>query len=554
MNGTVNIILGMFGGLGLFMYGFHITGKSLQNFVSFRFKNLLEKLTKNVFMSTVMGFFMTALVQSSSATLVFLINFIDAGLINLANSMGVIFGANIGTTITVQVISFSLDKYVIPAIGLGALLKLFAKKRSIKIIGEVILGFAVIFLGIMIMKEAVTPLKELAFFKQFMGAVAEHSLYGMFIGFLISALLAALIHSSGATLAIVIALASSGMIPDLLSAVPLIIGAKIGTCVTAFLASINAKRDAKRAALAHFMFNIIEAVITLILITQLVKLVELSSSNLVHQIANMHTLTSIVATLLLIPFTKLFAKMLNTIIPVKEYEHNEFPLFDIKLLETPTVAISSVKNAVIKMGSLTREMLDTTFKCVSIRNMGQIQCAYDMEKEIDRIQVNSFNFIMEISKTELTGYQALVLNAYREIMNDFERIADHVENIVDNTSYAKLEKFNLDTYSVLTIDKFKKHIEQKFNGVYKALSEDDPDLAQVILSNGKKDEKTMYKAQVLEINEKMTKGELSAENGMLLMDLIYNMQRMSYHLRRILYSVLRIHKRYDNLDPEKLED
>lgn len=551
MNGTMQTILGVFGGLGLFMYGFHITGKSLKNFVSFRFKDLLEKLTKNVFMSTIMGFFMTALVQSSSATLVFLINFIDAGLISLSNSMGVIFGANIGTTVTVQVISFSLDQYIIPAIGLGAVLKLFAKKRGIKIFGEALLGFAIIFFGIMIMKDAVSPLKDHEFFKEFMLAVSEHSLYGMFIGFLISAILAAMIHSSGATLAIVIALASAGMVPDLTSAVPLILGAKIGTCITAYIASLTAKRDAKRAALAHFMFNIIEALLTIILIKQLVGLVELSSSSVVHQIANMHTLTSIVAAILLMPFTKLFAKMLNAIIPVKEYERNDYPIFDIKLLETPTIAISAVKNAVIKMGSLTKEMLDTAFRCIAIKDLGKMHCAYELEKEVDRIQVNSFNFIMEISKTELTGYQALMLNSYREVMNDFERIADHIENIVDNTSYSKFERSTLDTYSVITIDKFKKYILEEYDNVYKALVNDDPELAEHIISSSKGGEKDMYKMQVLEINAKMKTGELKAEHGMLLMDLIYNMQRMSYHLRRVLYSVLRINKRYDELDSEK---
>ncbi len=554
MNTSINVILGIFGGLGLFMYGFHITGKSLQNFVSFRFRNLLEKLTKNVFMSTVMGFFMTAVVQSSSATMVFLINFIDAGLISLANSMGIIFGANIGSTITVQVISFSLEKYVIPAIGLGAVLKLFAKKRNIKILGELILGFAIIFLGIMIMKDAVAPLKEHPFFKEFMTLSAERSLYGMGLGFLISILLTSLIHSSSATLALVIALASGGMIPDLTSAVPLILGAKIGTCMTAYLASFAAKRDAKRAALAHFMFNVIEAVLTVILLKQLISLVEYSSSNIVHQIANMHTLTSIVATILLIPFTKLFAKMLNTIIPVKEYEKGDSPVFDIKLLNTPTVALSSVRNAIIKMSSLTKEMLQIAFKTSSIKDMGQTYRAYEMEKEIDRMQINGFNFIMEISKSELSGYQALVLNSYREIINDFERIADHTENILDNSSYSKLEKLNLDTYSCITLDKFQKHMIEEYNNVYKAFNEDDPDLAEYVLNNNKNTEKDMYKEQILEINDKMKKGELSADNGIILMDLIYNMQRMSYHLRRILYSVLRIHKRYDNLEPEKPTD
>ena len=554
MSSTLNVIFGIFGGLGLFIYGFHITGKSLQNTISFRFKDLIEKLTSNIFMSTIMGFFMTAMVQSSSATLVFLINFIDAGLISLASSMGVIFGANIGTTITVQIISFNLDMYVLPAIGLGAFLKLFSKKRNFKTAGEVILGFALIFLGIMMMKNAIAPLKEHLLFQQFVSVVSDHSLYGIILGFCISALTAALIHSSGATLAIVIALASTGLVPDLRSAVPLILGAKIGTCITAYLVSFRAKRDAKRAALAHFMFNVIEVILTVVLLTQVLKLVELSSSSLIRQIANMHTFTSILTALLLIPFTKIFARMLNVIIPIKDYEQVDAPLFDIKLLETPTVAVGSVKSAILKMGSLTKEMLELAFQSSAIKNLGQTQRVYEIERQVDRLQVNSFNFIMEVSKTELSGYQALVLNSYREITNDFERIADHIENIVDNTSYTKLERFDLDAYSVLTIDKFKKHMLKQYCDVYNALSEDSPELAEQILSENKKLEKGMYKSQILEINEKIKSGEIPTENGMILMDLIYNMQRMSYHLRRVLYSVLRINKRYDNLDPEKRDE
>ncbi|MFH1223424.1 MAG: Na/Pi symporter, partial [Pseudomonadota bacterium] len=217
---TFLILLGLFGGLGLFFYGFHITGKSLQTIASLSIKKSIEKLTKNVFMSTVVGFFITALVQSSSATTVFLVNFINAGLISLTNSMGIIFGANVGTTITVQVISLNLDQYVFPAIGLGAFLKLFSNKRSLKMFGEITLGFGLIFLGIIVMKNAVLPLQSSGVFQNLLSHTSSGTLIGIATGLALSAITAALIHSSAGTLAIVIALSSIGAFTDIRQVIP----------------------------------------------------------------------------------------------------------------------------------------------------------------------------------------------------------------------------------------------------------------------------------------------------------------------------------------------
>jgi phosphate:Na+ symporter len=549
---TVNIILGAFGGLGLFFYGFHITGKALQKNASFRFKKLIDKLTHNIFMSTMLGFLVTIVVQSSSATTVFLVNFINTGLINLASSLGVIFGANIGTTITVQIISFHVDQFVLPAIGVGVVLKLFSERQGLKTIGDIVLGFGIIFLGIILMKNAFVPLQSSGFFQEFLSTITGSGISGVLLGLVVSATMAALIHSSGATLAIVVALSATGIITDLWTAIPLILGAKIGTCVTAFLASVEANRDAKRAAMAHFIFNLTETALVLIFMPYFVELIQMTSVDVTRQIANAHTASSIITALICLPFARPFIRFLQILIPVKEDEHTHRNFFDIRLLETPSIAIDSVKQAILRMGEIAEKMLGCSCEGFTNNNFSNIKDVYKKEKEIDHLQVNIFSYVMEISKSELSGYQALVLNSYREITNDFERMADHIENIVDNTSYTKLQKLNMDTYSTEVVTKLRTYLMAQFDGVYKAFKETDPELASKILT-GKKGEKDMYKAYTIEVNQRIIKGEISAENGMLLVDVIYNMQRISYHMRRVLYSILRISQKYE-YEEEKLID
>jgi phosphate:Na+ symporter len=548
----VNVLLMGIGGLGLFFYGFHITGKALQRNASFKFKKLLDKLTSNVFMSTILGFLVTIVVQSSSATTVLLVNFINSGLISLVNSFGIIFGANIGTTITVQIISFHIDQYVMPAIGLGVVLKLFSQRDSLKNIGDIILGFGIIFLGLIVMKDAASPLQNSGFFNDFLASVTTGGFNGVILGLVVSATIASIIQSSAATLAIVIALSSTGIISDISTAIPLILGAKIGTCITSFLASVEANRDAKRAATAHFIFNIVETVLVLSLFPYFVELIKMTSSNITRQIANAHSISALATAAICIPLTKPMAKILQLMIPKKEEEKNSYNLFDPKLLETPSIALNSVKQALLRMGGMIAKMLKTSCDGFIKNDFREFKTVYKLEKEVDLLQSNISSYIMEISKIELPGYQALILNSYRESTNDFERIADHIENIADSVTYAKLQKKNLDSYSMESINRIKARLLNHYQEVYNAFSETNTELAEKLLAN-KTEDKEMYRSYTININQKIIKGDISPENGMLLVDVIYNLQRISYHMRRILYSVLRISQKYEH-EEEQLVD
>jgi phosphate:Na+ symporter len=548
----VNVLLMGLGGLGLFFYGFHITGKALQRNASFKFKKLLDKLTSNVLMSTILGFLVTIVVQSSSATTVLLVNFINSGLISLVNSFGIIFGANIGTTITVQIISFDIDQYVMPAIGLGVILKLFSQRDNLKNIGDIILGFGIIFLGLIVMKDAVTPLQDSGFFNNFLASVTSGGFNGVILGLVVSAAVASVIQSSAATLAIVIALSATGIINDINTAIPLILGAKIGTCITSFLASVEANRDAKRAATAHFIFNIVETVLVLSLFPYFAELVKMTSSNITRQIANAHTLSAIATAAICIPLTKPMARLLQVMVPVKEDEKTSYNLFDPKLLETPSIALNSVKQAMLRMGGMIAKMLKTSCDGFIKNDFREFKTVYKLEKEVDLLQSNISSYIMEISKVELPGYQALILNSYREATNDFERIADHIENIADSVSYAKVQKKSLDEYSMETINRIKARLLNHYQEVYTAFSETNTELAEKLLVS-KTEDKEMYRGYTVKINQKIIKGEISPENGMLLVDMIYNLQKISYHMRRILYSVLRVSQKYEH-EEENLID
>jgi phosphate:Na+ symporter len=540
------------GGRGLFFYGFHITGKALQRNASFKFKKLLDKLTSNVLMSTILGFLVTIVVQSSSATTVLLVNFINSGLISLVNSFGIIFGANIGTTITVQIISFDIDQYVMPAIGLGVILKLFSQRDNLKNIGDIILGFGIIFLGLIVMKDAVTPLQDSGFFNNFLASVTSGGFNGVILGLVVSAAVASVIQSSAATLAIVIALSATGIINDINTAIPLILGAKIGTCITSFLASVEANRDAKRAATAHFIFNIVETVLVLSLFPYFAELVKMTSSNITRQIANAHTLSAIATAAICIPLTKPMARLLQVMVPVKEDEKTSYNLFDPKLLETPSIALNSVKQAMLRMGGMIAKMLKTSCDGFIKNDFREFKTVYKLEKEVDLLQSNISSYIMEISKVELPGYQALILNSYREATNDFERIADHIENIADSVSYAKVQKKSLYEYSMETINRIKARLLNHYQEVYTAFSETNTELAEKLLVS-KTEDKEMYRGYTVKINQKIIKGEISPENGMLLVDMIYNLQKISYHMRRILYSVLRVSQKYEH-EEENLID
>lgn len=532
----LEVVFKLLGGLALFIYGFNLTSNSLQNASSFSFQNIIDKLTGNVFKNTLLGFAITLLMQSSSAATVLLVSFINAGLVDLVTSIGVIYGASIGTTITVQIISFNIDQYILPVTSLGVFLKLFSKKSNFKTFGSILIGFGILFLGILIMKESVEPLKDSLSFKTYIGLITKNS-RNIIYALILSTLITAIIQSSGALLGLVIALSMSGLINDIRIAIPIILGAKIGTCVTALFTSIKANRNAKRVVLANFIFHISAALLTLIFLKPFIGFIKFLSLDITRQIANAHTFISIFTAILFIPISSKFLSFLKFIIPIKETEE-ELNFFDIKLLQAPNQAIKSIKKAILKMSNFCYEMLKTSLLCSteSIKKE-KIYSLYRKENYINSLQESISIFIMKLSKLELSSYQSMILNSYKEIINDLERIGDLSENIVDNLKHIKSLEFKETTLK--TLENLRVDTINLFLNTFKSFKENDYLLSKGILEN-KKEDKTYLRTCTKKINEYINENSIPLDEGIVTIDIIYNVERIHYHLRRILFSNIRI--------------
>lgn len=524
----MQIIFNILGGLALFLYGLDIISKALKKASVPRVKVLIDKLTKSVFIAIILGFVITALVQSSSATTVLLVGLINAGIISFKNTVGIIFGANIGTTITVQIIAFKLSKFIYPALALGVFLKIFFK-RKYKILSNGLIGFALIFLGLELMKNGVAPLKEYKPFMNFIASLGGASFGSLVLGLLVSMIFTAMIQASGATIAILITLVSLGMLSDLRIAIPIILGAKLGTCITAFFASLNSVRDGKRIALMHFIFNVVASVLTLIFIDYFILLAKYSSDDLVRQIANLHTLISIVAVFVLLPFSNYLVLFIEKLMPIKDTEMNRKNFFDYNLLDTPSLAIASLNKSVIYMGTLVKEML----KQISSDNKN-ITNVYDLESQVDLLQDNVKHYVLALSEQELDGEDAIAINKYREIGHGLERVADHIENIVDNAVCLKDWTIIFNNESIKELSEY---VSLRFNKVLKIMQNGDIEGATDLLDEKYK-ERAMFKEYAAKLNEIILSKKIETNSAILISDTIHNMKRISYHLRRVLKSVV----------------
>ena len=302
------VIISLLGGLGLFIYGMKIMGDGLENAAGEGLKNILEKVTKNPIIAVVVGAIVTAVIQSSSATTVMVVGFVNAGLMNLAQAAGIIMGANIGTTITAQLVAFKLTDIAPLFVFVGAMIVMFAKMQKKKEIGNIILGFGILFIGMGMMSEAMEPLRESAMFQQILLTIADK----WYLGVIAGALVTAVLQSSSATTGILVALANAGAI-SIAGALPIVLGCNIGTCITAMLSTVGTNKTAHRAAMMHLIFNVTGTLIFLPLLATgwLAEIVSSMSSVVSKQIANAHTIFNITNTLIMLPLIPIFLTIKN---------------------------------------------------------------------------------------------------------------------------------------------------------------------------------------------------------------------------------------------------
>ena len=530
----MDIFFGVLGGLGLFLYGMHVMSSSLQRAAGDKLKDIIGLLTTNRFLGVVVGAGVTAIVQSSSATTVMVVGFVNAGMMNLSQAVGVIMGANIGTTVTAQVISFRIDQYATIIIGIAVLIWLVTKNRKVKQIAEAFIGFGILFVGMSYMGDAVRPLRELQAFQDLIISFSDNPLLGVLAGFFITVAL----QSSTASTSIVLALSLQGLVP-LNAALPVLFGINIGTTVTAIISSIGANRTARRAAAAHFVFNVAGTLIFLIFLRAPLYWIveELSPDNVTRQIANAHTIFNIVSTLMLLPFAGLIVKTAKKIVPGEEDVQEGIKYIDVRMLETPSIALSSAMRETLHMGNTAKKTLHAALQGFFSKSDKAIMEAFRIEKIVNEIERELSAYFVKLSNTDISKKNREILTGLFNTINDIERVGDHADNIGElalyrlenNLLFSEEAIDELDKMSQMTIDAYEKSLT--------SLTNLDQSLALEVLEIENKIDEMEKKLRANHI-DRLNKNLCNTGSGVVFLDIISNLERISDHASNIAYAVL----------------
>ena len=523
----------LFGGLALFIWGMQMMGDGLQKGAGDRLRFVLEKLTRTPFTGALVGTGITAIIQSSSAVTVMLVGFVNANLMNLAQAMGVIFGANIGTTVTAQLVAFNIYWVIFPCIFFGVLLKLFATKKNWRVIGEVLLGFGILFLGMKILSESVVALKSL---ESVRGVLASFS-KNIFLGVLAGAVFTGIIQSSSATSGLVLALASQGLI-QLPGAIALMMGANIGTCVTALIASIGGNVSARRVAIAHILFNVIGVIIfipfTTIAVIPLVEWITgLMHGDLQREVANFHTIFNVTMTMLMLPITSYYVKFIKWLVPGEEKVSDHGTKFiSPKILATPSIALEQATQEIVRMLVIAREMVSMTHDILFKRDKKLIKVVLDSESNVDSLQMTITKYLTLLTQKSLSEDQASRAVVLLNVVHDVERIGDHATNISELAEGALDENVTFSKDANEWLHKMFETVDKSCAIVLEALQDYDIGKASTVreLEN-----EIDYIAQTSRDDHfrRLKTEQCKAESGIFYLDIITNLERVGDHCYNI---------------------
>ncbi len=451
---TLEHFLSFFAGIGLFLYGISAMGEGLEYAAGSKMKKILGALTKNKYLAVIMGAIVTALIQSSSATTVMVVGFVNAGLMNLSQAVGVIMGANIGTTVTSVLIALDLSSIAPIAIFCGVFLMLFVKKDIIKHLGKTIAGFGMLFWGLDTMSAAMVPLRDSEFFVYFMTNFSNPV-----VGIIIGILLTAIIQSSSASIGILQALAAQGLVP-INFAIYILLGQNIGTCVTALLSTAGAKTNSKRTAIVHLLFNVIGTFIFLLItaFTPYTSLLESISDNVSVQISTAHIIFNVVSTLVMLPFSNWIIKMACILVPDKEPEETklEFKFYDSHLLSTPPVAVEQIGKETVRMAYLARDNFNRAATALINNDISKTEKIESVEEVINFLNHEITRNLVKINALDLDYSDAKYIGRLFHVINDIERIGDHAINLSEAAVVRYNEKLAISDEAVAELETMRK--------------------------------------------------------------------------------------------------
>ncbi len=526
---SFEIFTGIFGGLGLFLYGMKLMSDGLENIAGEKLKSILEKITSNKIMGVLVGTIVTAIIQSSSAITVMVVSFVNAGLMTLGQATGVILGSNIGTTITAQMVSLNLEVIAPIFIGIGAIVIVVTKNKKVKDLAYIALGFGVLFMGMGLMSSSLKPVSELAIFNKFILLVGKNSILGVLIGILITAIL----QSSSATTGILVALAVSGNL-DMSVAFPIILGCNIGTCITAILAGLTANRIAKKAALLHLFFNIFGTILFLPFSDKVVMIVQyLTPDNVARQVANAHTIFNVVITIFILPISKYFVKLVNKILPDDGRRQVCGAIYlDKKLLETPIVASTQVVKETIRMAEIARNNFQLAMQSFFYGNDEDIKNVYENENIINMLEKEITEYLIALSQHNLPEENAELVSEVYHTINDIERIGDHAENIVELAINKINNNIQLSDEALKEVEEISKATLESVDiaiRCFKKRESNDEIIVNEIEDRIDILEKNFRNNNIMRLNSR----QCYANAGVMFFDLLSNLERIGDHANNI---------------------
>ena len=548
MNQNLQMIITLLGGLAIFIYGMNLMSEGLQKTAGDRMRNILAILTRNPVVGVLAGAMVTAVLQSSSATTVMVIGFVSAGLMKLPQAVSVILGANIGTTVTAQLIAFKVGDYAWIFVVAGFVLFFFVKKEKVQNIGETIFAFGLLFVGINTMSETMKPLAQTEAFSQLMLSVADSPILGVVVG----TLMTAVVQSSSAIIAVLQNLASTPgpdgvhSIIGIAGAIPILFGTNIGTTITAILASIGASVNAKRTALAHIIFNSSGTIIFLFFIPIYTKIVVLISPKgneldiIARQIANGHLVFNIICTVIWIPFIWLLVKMVTKIIskedPLKPAME---PIYlDYKVIETPIFAIQLAAQEIMRLGEIASEMIGYARRAFLDNNYKAVYKVQEMEEILNNVQGATVKYLSSLFGSEsVTEHQATTISTYIHIAADIEHIGDQCDNIAEFAEEKIKSDFDFSDTATAELTVSFDQIEYMMKTTMNALRNGDTLLAQDVLEQEKEVnqmETRLRKQHMKRLNEK----KCSPEFTVIFTDIVHNIEKIGDYCTNIAQAVL----------------
>jgi len=508
----------------LFLYGMFRMGDGLQEAAGSKMRRILETLTGNRFLAVLVGMIVTAIIQASGATTVMVVSFVNAGLMTLEQAIGVIAGANIGTTITAQLVAFRLERAALPAIGLGMVVRLLGRKKRTKSIGDVFIGFGMLFLGISIMGGALSALKTYQPFINLMLNSQRNPVVGVVVGMVFTAA----IQSSSASTSLLVTMASKGLI-SLGAAVPIIFGANIGTTSTALVASVGTSVAAKRAAMAHFFFNVFGTLLFLPLLKIFEAAAAATSTDVARQIANAHTLFNVSVTLILLPFMNTFAAIIKKVVRGEEnYVERGAKYLDPRLLKTPFTAALQVRKEVVRMAKLCQE----NFSLAAAMFLGDGKVdrrrLADVESVIDELEEAISSYVAKISQNGISDEQAKTLTSAINVATDLERIGDHSTAIVEMADYRAEHNLPFSEEAIRELNDMVQKVQSVLAITVNALEKDDPSLAAKVAGMDDAIDRLEKELRAKHIR-RLNQGICYPASGVVYLELLTHLERIGDH-------------------------